>query len=281
MRIIVWLSWWPDSMFLTYLLWKKVWKQNLILAHFNHKFRKESDEEELKLKKIFKNRNLKVWYYNWNYFTEKCLRQARYNFFKQIWWGKYRLALWHNLTDRIETSFLNLLRWWWIDWFLNMKKINYKQKILRPLLYIPKIQIQQKCEILWIPYFIDKTNFDENVSLRNLIRNKVISLFENINFNFYYSFQKLYDQIEEIYPYFDIFQHLKKLNERLYLVEFPKKNQKFFIKQLLNYFWVRDLRKWVVDEILQYKQNAKWWGFKQYWNLKFYKKRNKIYLEIM
>jgi len=281
MKIIVGLSWWPDSMFLTYLLWKKIWKQNLILAHFNHNFRKESNQEETQLKKIFKNWNLEIERYTWNCFTEKCLRQARYDFFKKIWWWKYWLALGHNLTDRIETSFLNLLRWGWIDGFLNMKKVDYNQKTLRPLLNIPKIQIQQKCDALQIPYFIDQTNFDERISLRNLLRNRLISLFENINFNFYYSFQKLYSQIEEIYPHFNILEYLKKIDENLYLVKFPEKYQKFFIKQLLDCFWVRNLRAGVIDEILQYKSKAKWWGFKQYWNLKFYKKHNKIYLEIL
>ena len=278
-KIIIWLSGWPDSIFLTKLLSEKFWKQNLILAHFNHKFRKESDLEEKKIKKIFKNRNLITWYYKWDCFTEKCLRQARFDFFKKVWWGKYWLALWHNLTDRIETSFLNLLRWWWIDWFLNMRKVDYNKKVIRPLLSLPKQDIQQKCDALNLFYFTDKTNLDISVSKRNLLR-KILFTIWNISFNFYYSFDKLYSQIEEIYPHFNILQHLEKVDDNFYLVVFPEKYQTFFVKQLLDYFWVRDLRKWVINEIIQYKQNAKWWGFKQYWNLKFYKKHNRIYLKI-
>ena len=280
MKFIIGLSWWSDSMFLTYLLSKKIWKENIILAHFNHKFRKKSDLEENELKKIFKKWDLRIWYYDWNTFTENNLRRARYEFFKKIWWGKYFLALGHNLTDRIETSLLNMLRWGWIDWFLNMKQIDLNKKILRPLINIPKPDIQKKCDLLNIPYFVDETNFDEKISIRNLLRKNVIWLFENLNYTFYYSFKKLYSQLEEIYPHFCIPNYLDKL-DNVYLVKIPAKNKKFFIKQLLDYFEVRDLRQWVIDEIIDYIENAKWWWFKRYGKITLFKKQNKIYLKKM
>ena len=280
MKLVVGLSWGPDSMLLTYFLAKSFWKENLILAHFNHKFRKESDLEEEKLKKIFSNRNLQIGHYKWSNFSEKNLRIARYNFFKTVGWWKYYLVLGHNLTDRIETSFLNLIRWWGLDWFLNMRQIDHNKKILRPLLNLSKLEILEKCEALAIPYFVDKTNFDTRISVRNLIRKKIISFLENYSFNLYYSFKKLYSQLEELYPYFNIPAYLEKIEKSLYLLHFPSKHLRFFVKQLLDYFNVRDLRQGVITELINYIQNAKWWGFKQYGCLKFYKKKWKIYLEI-
>ncbi len=279
-KIIIWLSWWPDSMFLTYLLIKHMWKKNIILAHFNHSFRKESDMEEKKIKKLFKWYNLVTWKYNWNCFSESCLRKARFEFFKKNWRWKYWLFLWHNLTDRIETSIINMLRWWWIDWFLNMRKIDYDKKIVRPLLNISKNDIQKKCDILDIPYFVDQTNFDEKVSLRNLIRTNILNILENINYNFYYSFKNLYNQIENIYPKFNIDEYLVFVNENIFLLKLPNDNKEFFIKKILDKFWVRDLRWWVINEILDYFNNSKWWWFKKYWKIKFYKKKWNIYLQI-
>ncbi len=280
MKIIIWLSWWPDSMFLTFLLSKKFWKDKLILAHYNHNFRKDSEKEEKYLRDIFKNYDFVSNKYSWKDFKESTLRKARYDFFKKIGWWKYWLALGHNLTDRIETSFLNLLRWWWLDWFLNMRKIDYSRKIIRPLINIPKFDILKKCESLDIPYFVDYTNFDIKFSKRNLIRNKIISFLENIDYKFYYSFQNLYTQLESLYPTFNLFEYLTEQDNNIFLLTMPTYHKKFFVKQLLDYFWVKDLRHWVIDEILNYINYAKGWGFKRYWKIFFYKKNWKIYLKI-
>jgi len=55
-----------------------------------------------------------------------------------------------------------------------MKQIDLNKKILRPLINIPKPDIQKKCDLLNIPYFVDETNFDEKISIRNLLRKNVI-----------------------------------------------------------------------------------------------------------
>ncbi|HPG73297.1 MAG TPA: hypothetical protein PLM49_03335, partial [Bacteroidales bacterium] len=50
--------------------------------HFNHKSRKESDKEELFLKKYFKSYNFETKYYKGKTFNERDFRKARYDFFK-------------------------------------------------------------------------------------------------------------------------------------------------------------------------------------------------------
>jgi len=283
-KIILWISWWPDSMFLYNFLKEKYWKNNLIIAHFNHKFRKESDIEEIKLKEFFEKEKVSFVSerYNWNNFKENILRKARYDFFQKIWWGKYFLALWHNLTDRIETTFLNIARWTWIKWFLNMKKIDNKRKIYRPLLDLTKKEIQKKCDELNIPYFIDQTNFDNTISKRNLLRNIILEkIEENFSESFFYNFNKVYKQIENILPQFNIEEYLEKIEENKYLLHLPENNLEYFIRELLEYFDFYDFRSAVIPEIIDYIQNAKWWGFKRYWNIFLKKKSNKVFIEII
>ena len=279
-KIIVWVSGWPDSMFLTFLLTNLFWKEKLIIAHYNHKFRKESDIEAKKLKEYFSEYTFCYEEYKWKNFSENILRRNRYDFFKKLWWWRYYLALWHNLTDRIETSFLSLLRWWGLKWFLNMKKVDHNKKILRPLLDIPKWEILQKCELYGIPYFIDKTNFDIKISKRNLIRNNVLSLLEKINYGFYYSFKNLYKQIESILPQFSIEDFLLPLENNFFLLKIPDKNIDFFLREVLEYFGELDFRWNFLKELEKYilDSGVKWWGFKKIWNIYFLKKEWKIFL---
>ena len=277
---IIWLSWWPDSMYLEYIIEKQFWKKNILIAHFNHKFRKESDKEEQFLKNYFK----KKWIdfvsevYNWIDFRESTLRRYRYDFFKKLGWWKYNLYLWHNLTDRIETTFLNISRWTWLKWFLNMKKIDKKNKIIRPLLDMSKKEIQDLCDANDIPYFIDKTNFDNKISKRNLIRNEIFPLFEQLWWDFVKNFNTIYQQIETILPNFNIEKYLIKLNDNFYKLILPNKNLDYFVRELFDYFWWYNFRKWVIYEIIDYINKAKWWWFKRYKDLYFIKKHNNIYV---
>ena len=278
-KIIVWVSWWPDSMYLSYLLEKKFWKEKLLIANFNHKFRKESDNEEKFLKEYFQKKWISFIsdFYKWKDFREDTLRKARYDFFKKVWWWKYYLALWHNLTDRIETSFINLWRWAWLKWFLNMKIKDEKRKIYRPLLNLEKSYIQKKCDEQNIPYFIDKSNFDSNISKRNLVRNYIFPLLNKLWNNFFQNFANLYTQIEDIIPKIYIKDNINQIEKNIYILNYPKENKEFFIRELLEYFWIYDFRSNVIKEIIDYIENAKWWWFKKYWKLYIFKKKNIIY----
>jgi len=280
-KIILAVSGGPDSMYLQNYMIENFWKEKIIIAHFNHKFRKESDNEEEFLKKYF----TKKWIefvsdnYKWKDFRESVLRKARYDFFRKIGWWKYYLALGHNLTDRIETSFINIIRWTWIKWFLNMKVIDKKRKIYRPLLNITKKDIQKECDKLNIPYFIDKSNFDKNYGKRNFLRNEIFQKIEDEFWqNFFYNFWKIYNQIEDILPKFNIEDYLEKFEKNSYLLKLPNDNLSYFIRELLDYFEVYDFRSNVINEIIDYIKNAKWWGFKKYNDLIITKKYNKIYV---
>lgn len=214
MNFVLWISWWPDSMFMFFVLEKyliSIWFDlaNLHIAHFNHRFRSESSDEVFILKDKFSKYNFHTQEYNWNNFSESDLRKARHEFFQQvldnIQWEKV-LVLWHNLTDRIETTFLNMLRWASKEWLLNMKMFEKQSKysVFRPLLDTPKDKIIEFCNDLWITYFTDWTNLDNSVSLRNELRNLPIKQLIQLshkskdwNTKFFDSFRNLYSILDD------------------------------------------------------------------------------------
>jgi len=213
-NIAIGLSWWSDSMLLAHLVLsfreEKKWNNsNVNLLHCNHRIRKESEEEKEFLKKYFSNKNLIIFerdtskYPNEN---EESLRERRYSEFSTFCKKnniKY-LCLWHNLTDRIETSFMNMIRWCGIKWFKNMNLEDTNQyfentKILRPLLYEDKESIEKYCEDNDIPFFQDKTNFDTTVSIRNNIRHNYIFPLNKLSkkSSFYESRKNIYSELDE------------------------------------------------------------------------------------
>jgi tRNA(Ile)-lysidine synthase TilS/MesJ len=109
------------------------------------------------------------------------------------------LIIGHNLTDRIETSLMNMRRGCQVRGFVNMKVQEGKkwsksgQKVvkdqilhthypslvtryhfLRPLLQYSKKQVQEYCDEHKIPYMIDASNADITVSQRNRIRHEIV-----------------------------------------------------------------------------------------------------------
>ena len=96
-------------------------------------------------------------------------------------------------------------------WFDNKKivcdtvkySLWYNIYIFRPLLNIPKNQIEFLCDKFNIPYFVDKTNIDETVSKRNKIRKIIFELASLANVTkdwknmFFESWKNIYGILEE------------------------------------------------------------------------------------
>lgn len=187
-KIALAISWGSDSMFLAFLIltfWQKQGRdQNLLFfLHCNHKVRKASDNEELFLKTFFKNHNFKSFIRNeeWKH-NEASLRSRRYKQFLNFMNENTidTLLTGHNLTDRIESSLLNMLRGCGINGFLAMQVLEHhdlldRKQILRPLLNLSKEKIKNLTDELDIPYFNDESNFDNTTSKRNILRNKFLT----------------------------------------------------------------------------------------------------------
>lgn len=186
-KVALGLSGGSDSMFLAFLIatfWEEQkWNPDqLFFLHCNHQMRKESDEEERFLHSFFKEWNF-VCFKRENSWSasEEALRSWRYECFEQFCREHQidQLALGHNLTDRIETSLMNLVRGCGLPGFLNMELIDSHYllgeiQLLRPLLSLSKQKIEAECQALEIPFVQDQTNFDTTTSLRNKIRNEFL-----------------------------------------------------------------------------------------------------------
>lgn len=190
-RILIALSGGPDSVVLSFLLYKfknylKI--EDIAFAHLNHSLREESDEDQkfcinfaqkfdlkiftkkVDVKEISKEKKISV---------EEAGRQERYKFFNEIMEKENfnKLATAHHLSDLVETMFL---------WFIQGNKKGLKgfkpkdKKIIRPLYLIKKEDILEFCKVNNLEYLIDKSNFDKRY-LRNKIRLDLIPIAKAIN----------------------------------------------------------------------------------------------------
>lgn len=186
-KIGVWISGGPDSVFLMEILllfWKKEKRnpEDIVFIHCHHNLRPESDQEAGNLQKRLVNYpfRLHIRPAEWET-SEEALRNRRYTCFldtckqEKIW----LLFLGHNLTDRIESSLMHMLRGCGMEGFLSMKNSSPHPllpgiRVLRPLLWLSKPHITSLVEEKKWEYALDTSNTDSSFSLRNLLRNEYL-----------------------------------------------------------------------------------------------------------
>lgn len=215
-KFLVAVSWGPDSMLSSIVLYqffleKNLNFDNLFFVHCNHKTRKETDDEEKFIRSFFSGFNLDVSVYDGTDKSENVLRERRYAEFNEII-KKNKidyLVTGHNLTDRIESTFMNMCRGAWLNGFLSMNYLDQNNlidwaKIVRPLLGLSKKNIEKICSDLQIPFVIDNSNFDQNTSFRNKIRLSILPQLaeisnknDEISCSFFDSMRQIYDDIED------------------------------------------------------------------------------------
>ncbi len=186
-KIMIAVSGGPDSILTACLVYNFFIKnkynlQNLFFIHCNHRTREGNKHDEEFVKDFFEETQLIVTKRkNTKKSTEAELRNRRYGEFKK-YAKKYNIdyiIFWHNLTDRIESTFLNLLRGANLNGFLAMQpKDNHHLlpwiQVLRPILELTKNEVIEICKKHHIPFVTDPTNNDISISLRNKLRNKVL-----------------------------------------------------------------------------------------------------------
>ncbi len=302
-------SGWPDSMWTFHSLYDKIKdKWQIFVLHFDHWVRPESEQEALELQKYFA-KFLNVQFILWKNFnltnsTEQALRKARRNWINQIVqkfknnFEQIYIITWHNLTDRIETTILNMLRGAHLKGLLNMKHFEKKEKwvyLRRPLLSLPKEQIETLCKSQNIPYFVDQSNFDENFSQRNKIRkilnqlNQLSHKDKNWNSLFWQSWQNLYQILENSYNQLSWNIKIKPVYQ-----PFWDKLQVWFVKEIdfwkpLEQITLQDITEmfdklWIyynIDQNLlkEFEKFIKKWSWKkQFQNLWFFKTVGKLFV---
>lgn len=249
--IILACSTWPDSMFLLYEILKTKYAKNLVACYFNHKLRKEADDEEVFLEKLWEKMWFKVEIWNAkikeirdNFYPslwlEEVAREKRYAFLNAILniYNTDKVITWHHLDDKIETFFFNLVRWTKLTGLINMTEKSWN--ILRPLIDTEKKEILNYLDENKLEYKIDESNFDTDIS-RNKLRHDIIPQFEKINWNYKSNISNLISHFEEIKEFLD-----KQVNEFLYeqwILIFNSWKYKINTLEINGYFYINDFIK--------------------------------------
>jgi tRNA(Ile)-lysidine synthase len=195
--IILAVSGGPDSVCLLDIFskLKKKYSLKLIIAHVNYGLRgRDSKRDEKLVRDLAEKYGLEIFVLHpvethcnaslrrdKNNFPENTLRDIRYDFFEQTR-KKYNfdhIAVAHNLDDQAETFLMRVLRGSGIRGLSAMKYKN--NKIIRPLLNVPRVDIIDYLKKNKLAWREDKTNFETKFT-RNKIRNGLIPYLEK-NFN--------------------------------------------------------------------------------------------------
>ncbi|MDT8392613.1 MAG: tRNA lysidine(34) synthetase TilS [Bacteroidales bacterium] len=163
------------------------------IAHCNFKLRgKEADADEAFVKQTadhyqvpFYSRSFDTGTYarEQNISVQMAARDLRYAWFDELAriHGYDRIATAHHLDDQTETFFLNLLRGCGIA---GLHGIRLRQgKIVRPLMFATRKEIESFVKKKNIPFRVDHTNA-ETKYMRNKIRHQVIPALMEINPDF-------------------------------------------------------------------------------------------------
>lgn len=184
-KIVVAVSGGSDSITLLSVLNNLRTKYNLdlVVAHVNHKIRKEAiiDEEyvqefcnKINVEFFVKSIDVKELANNNKIGLEEAGRNVRYDFFEEVLekTNSNKIAIAHNKNDSVETIIMNIFRGTGVQGIKGIEPIK-DNKFIRPLIECEKSEIEKYCEIKKLNPKIDKTNF-ENDYTRNKIRNVVI-----------------------------------------------------------------------------------------------------------
>jgi len=195
-NVVIGFSSGPDSCALALIVneLKEKFNLNIILAYFNHGWRVEEAKKEEEFTKNFAKKlnceffidkapkNLKK--------TEEFARLKRYEFFEKTA-KKYNskvVFLAHNKNDNIETLVYRLIKG---TSTIGLMSIPSKRDIYyRPLLSTSKEEILNFLDKNNQNYMLDSSNSDEKYK-RNLIRNKILPKFAEINPNYFDSIENL------------------------------------------------------------------------------------------
>ncbi len=208
--VVVGCSGGPDSMALIYILEqiRKFRKIYLICCHINHNVRTVSKDEQAFVEKwcidhgiAFETMTIQK-YGDDNFENEA--RTIRYNFFDEVV-EKYKanyLMTAHHGDDLIETILMRIVRGSTLSGYAGFNKVvdMGSYKIVRPLIYATKSEIEDYDIKNNIPYVIDKTNFDD-IHTRNRYRKVVLPFLKKENINVHNKFLKFSNTLEKYDQY--------------------------------------------------------------------------------
>ena len=211
-KIVVGCSTGPDSMALVDMLLKIRDKYNLylIVAHVNHNIRQESYEEAEYLKKycglnniIFESMVIEE-YGDDNFHNEA--RNIRYNFFESIV-NKYSanyLMTAHHGDDLIETILMRIVRGSNLNGYSGFRKIvdMGTYKIIRPLIYFSKDELEEYDKENNIKYYVDSSNSKDKYT-RNKNKKNVLPFLKSEEEDVHLKFLKFSETLNDACRFID------------------------------------------------------------------------------
>ena len=209
--VIVSCSGGPDSMALLSIVnnIKDTNNINVIVAHVNHKVRKESDEEAVMVEKYALENNDLFELYEIKEYHEKAnfhedARKIRYEFLKRLK-DKYKadyLLTAHHGDDLTETILMRISRGSNLKGSVGFKEESNWEgiKLLRPLIRRTKKYLEDYDKEDNIPYRIDKTNYSDEYT-RNRYRNEIIPLLKKEDENIHLKYLKLSNELNKYYEF--------------------------------------------------------------------------------
>ena len=204
----------PDSVCLldVFSKLKNKYSLEIIVAHVNYGLRgKDSQLDEKLVRNITKKNSFPIEVLPYKARnksaspSEEKLRDIRYNFFEKIrarHTADY-IAVGHNLNDQAETVIMRILRGTGLRGLGAIKFRN--EKIIRPMLNVPRKEILSYLKNNKISYRIDKTNLGIDFT-RNKVRNLLFPYLEkNYNPNVQEVLYKLSQSVSEDYAFINNF----------------------------------------------------------------------------
>jgi len=178
-KVLLAVSGGPDStaLFYSFLSIRKKLKIEIGVAHFNHKMRKDSDEDAEFVKNMCEGVR-----FHYGELREKkpkgvspeeWARIKRYEFLKNVAEkeGYSLIATAHTLDDQVETVLMRILRGTGIEGLSGI--LPRTGNVIRPILCVWRKDVLRYLKEIKARYRIDETNFDTKIP-RNFIRLKVI-----------------------------------------------------------------------------------------------------------
>lgn len=197
--VVIGVSSGPDSMALLHILKDLSNKINfkIIVAHVNHNVRNESNEEAIFLEDYCIKNNLVYEYMKIEKYSEDNFhneaRNIRYNFYKELI-RKYSasyLMTGHHADDLMETILMRIVRGSSIrgySGFASCITMN-GYKIVRPLVFVTKEEIEMFNQQEKVPYRIDRSNFKDCYT-RNRYRKNILPFLKKEEQNVHEKFLK-------------------------------------------------------------------------------------------
>ncbi len=207
-KVLLGVSGGPDSMFMLYALnkLKDKLRFEIAVATFNHKLRREAEEETNFVKLFTEKLGLNFFYGESNVkkiageekiTVEEAARKERFNFLFKVkdQHAFNKIALAHNKDDLVETVLYHIVKGSGMEGLIGISPKSFNG-IIHPILFIEKRKIEKFLLTHKIPYKTDWTNFSMDYA-RNRIRHQIIPLITAINESFKDNTASMSDIIRE------------------------------------------------------------------------------------